>query len=203
MQTTVLTLLLAQCKMALPSFCQKMRLCHIVTAMLMLALAVAELISDYIDNCRHYSSMIARLSSIMYASYILLLPCKPSIWIAIATALLNLATMASTCAAFVIQKTSGVETTILLTILYPIHLSLLPVHFIIIVFDKIVPVIEARLSHDTLLDVTYTEDGTNIRPPSDFRLPNELPNPPAYDDLSEPALPPYQHKDLPPAYTSV
>ncbi len=199
MQITVLTLLLAQCKMALPSFCQKMRLCHIVTALVMLVLAVAELASDYIDNCRYYSSIVARLSSIMYASYILLLPCKPSIWIAIATALLNLATMASTCAAFVIQKTNGVEPTILLTILYPIHLSLLPIHFVVILFDKIVPVIEARLSHDSLSDVTYTADGANIRPPSNFRLPN----PPAYEDLSHPALPPYQHKDLPPAYTSV
>ncbi len=66
----------------------------------------------------------------------------------------------------------------------------LPVHFIAILFDKVVPVIEARFSHDTLSDVTYIEDGENIQPPHDFQFPSESPNPPACEDLSHPAIPP-------------
>ncbi len=57
-----------------------------------------------------------------------------------------------------------------------------------ILFDKIVPVIEAKFSHDTVSDVTYIEDGENIQPPHDFRFPNEAPNLPAYEDLSHPAV---------------
>ncbi len=71
---------------------------HIVTAATMLELAVAELSSDFFDNGAHHSTVIAAISSIIYASYAITLPCTHSLCVSIAASVL-----------IVIQKRSGVE----------------------------------------------------------------------------------------------
>ncbi len=69
--------------------------------MMMLALAVAELSSDFFYNGGHHRDGIATIPSIIYVGYIIVLSCNPSLCVSLFTALLNLD-------AFVTQKSSGV-----------------------------------------------------------------------------------------------
>ncbi len=156
----MLTLLLAQCKMALPSFCQRTLVYHIATAIVMLALASAELSGDVFEKDGGYTGFIAGLPALIYTNFVFIIPCNPHPCVFIATVVWNLATVASICAAIIMQKTCGVEQSILRAVIFPIHLFVLVMHFIVILGDKVVPLIRTRFSD--VSDVTYSDDGTNI-----------------------------------------
>ncbi len=91
MQITVLTLLLAQCKLALPLFCERMRVYHVTTAMMMLVLAAAELSSDLFENDDGYSGVIAGLPALIYTNFVFIIPCNPHPCVFISSAVWNLA----------------------------------------------------------------------------------------------------------------